>query len=241
MVTPKSNILIVIPAYNEEKNIQEVIRSIRKYTPSADIVVINDGSSDSTAKRVAEEEFFNDGTYLISLPYNMGIGAAIQTGFKFARYYKYDICVQCDGDGQHPAYQIGRLIKALNESGSDVIIGSRLKVKYTYKSTVPRLVGIYILAKLISAVTKQEITDPTIGFRAFNKKAIDLFSRIYPSDYPEPESLVLAYKAGLKVKEVPVKIRRRKSGISSINFWGSIYYMTKAFVAIIIDLFEEVT
>ena len=129
----------------------------------------------------------------------------------------------------------------MQESKSDLVIGSRLKSKYTYKSTIPRLIGIYLLAKFISFVIRQKITDPTVGFRAFSRRAIEVFSRRYPADYPEPESLVLAYKTGLRIKEIPIKIRKRQDGLSSINFLGAIYYMVKAFVAIVIDLFEDIS
>ena len=238
MVKYKNKNLIVIPAYNEGKSISGVIEAIRKYNPSVDILVINDGSDDLTEKEVNQAMSCDSEVYLVNLPYNMGIGAAIQTGFKFAKEKGYDLCVQCDGDGQHPPHQIGKLIQLIIEENVDVAIGSRFRVKYSYKSTFSRTVGISILSTLISLGIGQRITDPTIGFRAFSRRAIKFFTCIYPTDYPEPESLVLAYRKKLKIKEVPIKIRERKTGVSSIGFFDAMYYMVKVSVAIIIDLFE---
>lgn len=233
-------VLIMIPAYNEAESITKVLVDIRKNVPFVDILIINDGSSDDTEKKVRNEMEKDNRVMLINLPYNLGIGAAVQTGFKYAKEKDYTICVQCDGDGQHPAYQLNKFIETIEKSNVDLVIGSRFRTKYTYTSTFPRLAGIYILSKIVSVITNQKITDPTVGLRAFSRRAIEFFSYIYPADYPEPESLVLAHKRGLKIFELPVRIKRRKHGSSSIGLFRSVYYISKVVLAIIIDFFETI-
>lgn len=239
MITSRKKTLIIIPAYNEAGSITRVLKSVRNYSPYVDILVVNDGSIDDTENIVRGLMEEDAHVYLINLPYNMGIGNAMQTGFIFGREKGYDVCVQCDGDGQHPAHQINRLIEAVVHNDIDIAIGSRFRLRYTYTSTAARRIGIYVLSKIVSFSVKKSITDPTIGFRAFSREAVRFFSVIYPSDYPEPESLILAHRKGLKIEEVPIKIMKRKHGISSINFLDSIYYMVKVTIAIIIDLFED--
>ncbi|MCM8799841.1 MAG: glycosyltransferase family 2 protein [Candidatus Omnitrophica bacterium] len=226
--------LIILPAYNEEQSIGRVIEDIRKNIPTADILVVNDGSKDNTSKIAKQLNVL-----VIDLPFNLGIGSAVQTGFKFALKENYDICVQCDADGQHPAYQIKNLISPLLENSIDIVAGSRFLRKYSYKSTIPRQIGIFLFSKLLSFITKISLTDTTCGFRAFDRKAIEFFAEFYPCDYPEVEALILAYKRGLKIKEVPIRIIERKEGISSIGFWSAFYYTIKVFLAVIIDLFEN--
>jgi len=228
-------IIIILPAYNEEESVGMVIHHIKRHIPFADVLVVNDGSMDSTSK-IAQDK----GAFVIDLPFNLGIGAAMQTGYKFAYRHGYDIAVQCDADGQHPPYLINYLVSQLVEEDADIIVGSRFLKKYSYKSSIPRQVGIALFSWLLSAITRTKLTDTTCGFRALNKNAIRYFSAYYPCDYPEVEALVLAHRVGLKIKEVPIKIYRRKQGISSIGFLGSFYYTLKVFLAIIIDLFEEV-
>jgi glycosyltransferase involved in cell wall biosynthesis len=228
-------ILIIVPAYNEEKNIPLVIREIKKQDAKYDILIINDGSSDATLANARAEQ-----VYVIDLAYNLGIGSAVQTGFLFAREYGYDMCVQCDGDGQHPAYQIRKLLRPLFDGEADMAIGSRFRVKFSHKASWSRRAGIWFLSWLISVITARRVTDPTMGFRAYNRRAIENFCRIYPFDYPEPEALVLACKMKLRVKEVPIKIRNRKLGSSSINPFDAVYYMIKVTIAIMIDLFERI-
>lgn len=225
--------LIILPAYNEEKAIGKVIDDIKRHIPSADILVVNDGSLDSTSK-IAKQK----GVFVIDLPFNLGIGAAMQVGYKFADREDYDIAVQCDGDGQHPPYQVNNLIVPLINDSSDIIVGSRFLSKYGYKSSIPRQIGIILFSKLLSFITKTKLTDTTCGFRALNKKAIKSFSVYYPTDYPEVEALLLAHKEGLRIKEVPIRIYPRKQGNSSIRFLNSFYYVVKVFLAMLIDLFE---
>jgi len=228
-------VLIILPAYNEEKSVGMVIDHIKKHILYADILVVNDGSTDTTSS-VAQDK----GAFVVDLLFNLGIGAAMQTGFMFAYQQGYDVAVQCDADGQHPPYLIKYLIDHLAEENADIIVGSRFLKKYSYKSSIPRRIGIVLFSRLLSSIIRTKLTDATCGFRALNKRAIRYFSEYYPCDYPEVEALVLAHRAGLKIREVPVKIYRRKQGISSIGFLGSFYYTLKVFLAIIIDLFEEV-
>lgn len=229
------NIIIIVPAYNEEKSIGRVIEDIKTHIPSVDILVVNDCSLDSTS-RVAK----NKGVFVIDFPFNLGIGAAMQAGYKFAQQGNYDIAVQCDGDGQHPAYQIKNLISPLIENKADIVVGSRFLGKFGYRSSFSRQVGIILFSWLLSLITKTRLTDTTCGFRAINKKTITSFSFYYPCDYPEVEALVLAHKEGLRITEVPVRIYPRKQGSSSIGFFDSFYYTVKVFLAILIDLFETV-
>jgi len=227
-------ILIVVPAFNEEKSISSVVQDIRKHLPSVDILVVNDGSSDRTSEKAVAA-----GAFVVDLPYNLGIGATMQTGYMFAERESYDIAVQCDGDGQHPPYQIKNLITPLLEGKADIAAGSRFLGNFGYRSSIPRQIGIILFSGILTAITKTRFTDPTCGFRAINKRAIKSFSAYYPHDYPEVEVLVLAHKKGLKMREVPIRIYKRKEGSSSIGFFGSFYYTVKVLLAIFVDLFKS--
>lgn len=227
-------LLVIIPAYNEEESLGRVIRAVREAVPVADIVVINDGSTDSTPA-IAEEQ----GAILISLPFNLGIGSAMQTGFIFARERGYDVVVQVDGDGQHDPREINDLLTALNEGSADVVIGSRYLEDRGYITPRLRRLGIVILSAVISVVTRQRITDPTSGFRASNQRAVAFCARDYPFDYPEPESVVLFRRAGLGIHEIPVTMNPRYGGQSSITPLRSAYYMIKVILAILIGLLRQ--
>lgn len=226
--------LIIIPAYNEEKNIAHVISSIRKELPFCDILVVNDGSGDRTGQ-IAKCQ----GVVVIDLPYNLGIGGAMQTGYRYASMNHYDIAVQVDGDGQHPADQINKLIPVVVNGEADMALGSRFLVNSGYAPTKVRLIGITYFASLVSLILRQRITDTTSGFRAVNKKVIDFFSGNYPEDYPEVEAILLLYKRGFKVKEVSVDMRERAGGNSSITPFKSLYYMVKVSLAIFINLLRK--
>lgn len=225
--------LVIVPAYNEEENIAGVIRDLRQNFPVADIVVIDDGSRDKTC-RIAEAT----GAKVIKLPFNLGIGGAVQTGYIYAFQKDYDIAIQFDGDGQHIAAEIEKIYRPIIEDMADIAIGSRFK-EGNYKSPLLRRVGILFFSHFISCVTGMKTTDPTSGFRAGNRKAIELFSRTYPEDYPEAESLVLAKDAGLRIIEVSAKMQRRRAGRSSITAFSSVYYMIKVSLAILIDLIKR--
>ncbi len=229
-------VLIIIPAYNEAETIGRVIEKTRQSFPFADILVVNDGSTDSTSAISKHKE-----AIVLNLPYNLGIGAAMQTGYKFADKMGYDVAVQCDADGQHHPAQIKKLIDTLVSDGVDMVLGSRYLRKKRYRSFVFRRLGILIFSRIISVIVGQRLTDPTSGFRAVTKGVIKSFSTFYPSDYPEPEALVLLHRQGFTIKEISVNMSSRKGGNSSINGWESVYYMVKVLLAIFIDMCKEVT
>ena len=220
-------VLVVIPAYNEHESILATVNKIKAC--GYDYVVVNDGSKDDTL-----EICRSNGLNVLDLPQNLGIGGAVQAGHKYAQRNGYDIDVQVDGDGQHDPTYIKDLV-ALIQSGADLAIGSRFLVQTTgFQSTFMRRVGIKWLSFWIKLFTGQVVTDPTSGFRACNKKVIDLFCDSYPIDYPEPESIALAMKLGMKVKEAPVNMLERQGGASSIGGLPSVYYMIKVSLAILI-------
>lgn len=227
-------LLVIIPAFNEEESLGRVIRRVQAAQPEADILVINDGSTDATAA-IAE----GYGALVASLPYNQGIGSAMQTGFLYARDYQYEVAVQVDGDGQHNPAEIGDLLAALSEGDADVIIGSRYLEDRGYITPPMRRFGIVILAKAISLITGQLFSDPTSGFRALNQRAVDFCAGDYPFDYPEPEAVVLFRRAGLRVREIPVTMNPRYGGQSSITPLRSAYYMVKVMMAILIGLLRQ--
>ncbi len=228
-------VLIIIPAYNEEENIVEVIRDIRDKAPVFDIVVIDDGSMDNTRK-VAKSL----GVTVLRLPFNLGIGAAVQTGYKYAYKNGYHVAIQFDGDGQHRADQIRGLIEPVLKDAADFVIGSRFLKTESYKVGMPRRIGIKILSTVISGLIGQKITDPTSGFRVARGKVIEFFARQYPDDYPEPESIVLLHKAGFRITEVPALMRERRRGSSSITPFRAFYYMVKVLLAIMIDMLKSI-
>lgn len=232
---PSSRMLVILPAYNEAGNIATTVDNIRRCVPDADIVVINDGSTDTTGEAAASA-----GAIVLHMPYNVGIGAGVQTGFQFAAAYGYDLVIRNDGDGQHVAEDIHHLIKTIQTGEADVVIGSRfLGEGRGYGSSLARRLGIGILSRLLTAITGQRVTDPTSGFAAFNQRAIALFARLYPHDYPEPEAIVILHRAGLRMKEIPVAMRAREHGTSSITPARSAYYMVKVILAILINLLRR--
>jgi len=228
--------LIIIPTYNEELSIAGVIEDVRTTLPEADIVVIDDGSLDRTLA-VARAA----GVTVVSLPFNMGIGAAVQTGYVYARRNGYDIAVQFDGDGQHRADQLEKLLMPLKLGNADVVIGSRFLGKGTYVAEMHRYAGIAILSNIISLCIRHRITDPTSGFRAINADVIRFFSDYYPEDYPEPEAIVLLSKAEFRILEIPVLMRQRMIGSSSITLLRGVYYMGKVLLAILVDMLKKVS
>lgn len=226
--------LIIIPAYNESANIKNTVENIKHIVPDFDYVVINDHSTDSTLS-ILEENHFN----FVNLPINLGIGGAVQTGYKYAHENDYDIAVQVDGDGQHDVSYLHDLSETLIKDNADMVIGSRFIKSEGFQSTFMRRVGIAYFTKLIRRLTGHTITDPTSGFRMANRKVISIFAKEYPRDYPEPESIVTLLKAGFKVEEVPVKMKERQGGVSSIHIGNSAYYMIKVTLAIWIECIRK--
>jgi glycosyltransferase involved in cell wall biosynthesis len=227
-------LLVIVPAFNEEASIGRVIGQVHEAVPHADIVVINDGSTDATAL-IADR----CGAVVLDLPHNLGIGSAMQTGFMYARNNGYDIAVQVDGDGQHDTQEIPEIVGQLLSSDADVVIGSRYIEDRGYITPWPRRIGIIILSEIISLLVRKRITDPTSGFRALNRRTIHFCAHDYPFDYPEPESVVLFKQAGIKVLEIPVTMNPRYGGQSSITPLRSGYYMIKVILAILIGLLRE--
>lgn len=235
MSHPKT--LIILPALNEAGNIAKTVMRIRENVPYADVLVINDGSTDTT-RREAEQA----GAIVVNMAYNVGIGAAVQTGFKYAASHDYDLVARLDGDGQHSPGNTHQLLSLVESGEVDVAIGSRfLGESVDYGTSFMRRVGIVILAKLLSMITKQSVTDPTSGFSAYNKRAILLFSRFYPHDYPEPEAVVICHKSGLTMREIPVTFLEREHGESQfIVPTRSAYYMVKVTLAILVNTLRNI-
>lgn len=226
-------ILVVIPAYNEAENIGNVINDLRGHFPQGDIVVINDGSLDSTSRTARSL-----GVRVIDLPFNLGIGGAVQTGIKYAHKHNYDVAIQFDGDGQHVAEEIEKILRPIDE-GADIVIGSRFLESGGYAMPLSRRMGSTAFSWVISLVCWQKLTDTTSGFRAYGKKVIKLFSSYYPEDYPEVEALIVAHKNQLKIREISVGMRQRAGGKSSITALWSVYYMIKVLLAIFVDVLKR--
>lgn len=223
-------ILIIVPAYNEAEQIGQVVEDIRTHVPYADIVVVNDGSRDDTL-----DQALLTGATVLNLPYNLGIGGAVQTGYLHALNNQYDIAVQIDGDGQHNPADLNHLLNVLINSRADMVIGSRFLNKEGFQSTRMRKIGIRFLSLLVSRLTGHKATDTTSGFRVCGRRAISLFAERYPTDYPEVESLILLNNQGLRFIETPVTMRPRAYGKSSITTLKSIYYMIKVTLALFIS------
>lgn len=225
-------ILVIIPAYNEQESILSTVQSVQAF--GYDYVVVNDGSRDDTLKVCRE-----NGLNVLDLAQNLGIGGAVQAGHKYAQRYGYDIDIQVDGDGQHDPAFIELLVREV-DAGADMVIGSRfLEETAGFKSTLLRRIGIHWFRVLLHLATGKTVTDATSGFRACGKRAIELFCENYPEDYPEPESIALALHRGLSVKEVPVSMRERQGGASSISGLSSLYYMIKVSLAILFVFFTR--
>ena len=223
-------ILLIVPAYNEQYNILKTVNSIDKCKIKVDYIVINDGSKDETGK-VCEENNINH----INLIHNLGIGGAVQTGYKYALENDYDIAIQFDGDGQHNIKSVVDLIEPIIKEKYDMVIGSRfIEAKGNFKSTKIRQVGIKVISFLIKLCTGKTVFDTTSGYRACNKRVIREFALNYPTEYPEPISTVWLIKNKYRVKEVPVEMRERELGQSSIRTWKSVYYMINVMLSIII-------
>jgi len=222
-------VLAIVPAYNEARNLPAVLEALRHSAPQCDVAVVDDGSTDATAE-VAR----GHGATVLSSPFNLGIGGAIQTGYLWARDHGYDAAVQIDGDGQHDPSSIPGALAPLREARADLVVGSRFLEAGGFRSTPLRRSGIRYLAWLLWLRCGARVTDPTSGFRAAGRNAIEYFAAHYPSDYPEPESIALATRRGLRVVEVPVRMEPRLHGESSISAWGAVYYFVKVTLALLL-------
>ena len=225
--------LAVVPAYNEVETIGGVIRSLRQHAPDFDILVIDDGSTDRTGEAARSH-----GACVLRHPFNLGIGGAVQSGFVFALERGYDYVVQVDGDGQHCPEEISRLVATMDSDPTlDVVCGSRfLTADHDYPAPISRRTGIHLFAFLVSLIVRQRVSDPTGGFRLYNRRAIALFAGDYPHDYPEVEAVLMVHFNRLRMREVPVRMLQRGGGVSSIRSGKSIYYMIKVLLAVFIGL-----
>ncbi|MDQ3758708.1 MAG: glycosyltransferase family 2 protein [Actinomycetota bacterium] len=234
--SPQLRKLAIVPAYNESGMVARVIRDIRRAAPDFDIVVIDDGSTDTTAAHAEAQ-----GAVVIRHPFNLGIGGAMQSGYKYALRHGYDVAVQVDGDGQHKPEYLPELLDALHTEGdeADMVTGSRFLGEPGYKVPLGRRAGNLIFAVVMSAITRRRITDPTSGFRMTNRRGIELFARDYPHDYPEVEAILMLHAHRLRLHEVHVSMNARGYGRSSIDYPRSAYYMVKVLLAIFIGLFRR--
>lgn len=228
--------LVIIPAFNEEQNIERVLYSLHEKCPNCDLLVVNDGSKDLTEKIVRELNFAS----LINLKINLGIGGAVQSGFKFAKKFNYDIAIQFDGDGQHNSDEINKLIEPIISHNADMVIGSRFIDNQGFQSTFTRRIGIFIFEILNSILIGQRISDNTSGFRAYSKRAIEYLADNYPQDYPEPENVIIMAKKGFRIFEIPVIMNKRDGGKSSIYGLKSAYYMIKVILSILITSIRKI-
>ena len=228
--------LVIIPAFNESESIGKLLREIRSSVPQADLVVINDGSGDTT-----EEEALKAGALVASLPHNLGIGGAVQTGYQIAFEGDYDVAVQLDGDGQHDPGQLKTILEPILKGELDFCIGSRFldKDAVSFRSTPVRRFGILFFCGLLGCLTGLPLTDPTSGFRAVGRTLIGKFAAYYPVDFPEPEAIQIAKRYNARIGEVPVRMRERQGGRSSIRYFKTLYYMIKVTLAILIDTLKR--
>jgi glycosyltransferase involved in cell wall biosynthesis len=228
--------LAIVPAYNEADMVRRVVRDIRRAAPGFDVVVIDDGSTDATA-----DEAGSEGAVVVRHPYNLGIGGAMQSGYKYALRHGYDVAAQVDGDGQHKPEYLEQMVAALHTGGTeaDMVCGSRFRGDPGYKVPLGRRIGNLIFSVVLSAITRQKITDPTSGFRITNRSGIELFARDYPHDYPEVEALLMLHAHRLRIHEIHVRMNARGFGRSSIDYPRSAYYMIKVLLALFVGLFRR--
>ena len=222
-------VALIVPALNEARNLPRLADGLRAHAPACDVCVVDDGSTDDTARVAASL-----GWSVLRLPVNLGIGGAVQAGYLWARERGYDVAVQIDGDGQHDPAFLGALLAPLEAGRADVVIGSRFLSEGGFRSTLVRRAGIRYLSWFLRLRCGARVTDTTSGFRAAGRRAIALFARYYPSDYPEPEAIALAKRAGLSLVEVPVRMQERAHGQSSITSLRTLYYLVKVSLALVL-------
>lgn len=227
--------IAIVPARNEAGAIAGVIAELRAFDPGFDVVVVDDGSADRTAELAAAA-----GAAVVRLPFNLGIGGAVQTGFKYALEHGYEVAVRLDGDGQHDPQELPKLLGPLAAGEADIVVGSRFADgSSAYRPPFARRAGIAWFARLVSLLTRQRVTDTTSGFQAVNRLGIRLFAADYPHDYPEVEATVMVFKHRLRLKEVPVRMREREHGTSHITALRSLYYAVKVTLALLVGVFRR--
>ena len=231
-MSKRSSYLVVVPAYNESETIAAVVEAVRERAPRFDTLVIDDGSTDNTNELAARA-----GARVVKLPFNLGIGGAVQTGFVYAREHGYGFLAQVDADGQHDAAELERLVETMQDEDVDMVCGSRfLTDDHRYPAPISRRTGIHIFAFVLSRIVGMPVSDPTSGFRLYNRRAIELFARDYPHDYPEVEAVLLLHHNRLRMHETPVRMYVRGGGTSSIGTGKSAYYMVKVLLALFVGL-----
>jgi hypothetical protein len=224
--------LAIVPVFNERGSVGKVIERLRRALPEVDVLVIDDGSTDDTLRQIPH------GVTVVSLPFNLGIGGAMQTGYRYAALHGYDIAIQVDGDGQHRPSEVRRLIQYLQDGNAELVVGSRFlepTAYTTYRQTLVRRMGAWMLRGSIQLLTGLTITDCTSGFRAANRRVIRAFAHWYPEDYPEPEVILLLHRAGYRIGELHVKMRQRRTGQSSIGVLAGVFYVLKVTTCLMLD------
>ncbi len=224
--------LLIVPAFNERESVGKLVQRLQRHLPEFDLLVIDDGSTDDTVRQVPH------GTRVVSLPFNLGIGGAMQTGYRYAALHGYDLAVQVDGDGQHRPSEVRKLVKTLVDGPCDLVVGSRFTGPCRYRQSVSRNAGSWMLKQMIRLLTGLTMTDCTSGFRCANARVIRAFAHWYPEDYPEPEVILLLQRGGFVIREIPVSMRRRRNGRSSIPFLKGLFYVAKVSVALVLDRFR---
>jgi glycosyltransferase involved in cell wall biosynthesis len=229
----KFKCLIIVPAFNESQSVAKLVRRLNRLLPDCHVLVIDDGSTDDTVRQIPPT------ASVVSLPFNLGIGGAMQTGYRYAALNGYDIAVQVDGDGQHPPREVRKLVEALIQSKADLVVGSRLLEPTSFVPSLTRMTGIRLLGAWIRCLCGLKITDCTSGFRAVNQKVIRAYAHWYPEDYPEPEVVLLLHRSKFKVMEIPVRMRRRMYGRSSISLAHGLFYVLKVSVCLFLDMVRQ--
>ncbi len=234
-VKPKTGpkCLVIVPAFNESASVGKLVRRLHRALPTFDVLVIDDGSTDATVRQLPPK------TTAVSLPFNLGIGGAMQTGYRYAALNDYDVAVQVDGDGQHRPSEVMRLVQKIVDGDADLVVGSRFIEPGRYRQVFSRMIGIYLLQGLIRVFTGLNMTDPTSGFRAVNRRVIRAFAHWYPEDYPEPEVILLLKRGQFRIEEVPVRMRQRRGGLSSIPLTRGLFYVVKVITCLMLDMARE--
>ena len=226
--------LVIVPAWNECKTVGKLVRRLRRCLPEYDVLVVDDGSTDGTLLAVPFD------AKVVRLPFNLGIGGAMQTGYRYAAIHGYDAAVQVDGDGQHRPSEVRQLVEHLCAKKADLVVGSRFAQGGVYPhQPLSRWCGCWLLGCLVRLLTGLRVTDSTSGFRVVNKRVIRAFAHWYPEDYPEPEVILLLHRAGFRVEEVPTQMRRRAAGTTSIPFFRGVYYVIKVSTCLLLDLLRS--
>jgi glycosyltransferase involved in cell wall biosynthesis len=225
--------LIIVPAFNESRSIGKLVRRLQRANPDYNILVIDDGSTDDTLRCVPSS------AAVVSLPFNLGIGGAMQAGYRYAALHGYDVAIQVDGDGQHRPGEVRNLVEALQTQRADLVVGSRFLASTTFKTSLTRMTGIRLLGTWIRMLTGLRVTDCTSGFRAAGRRVICAYAHWYPEDYPEPEVVLLLHQSKFKVVEVPARMRRRMYGRSSISLARGLFYVFKVGICLLLDTIRQ--